>query len=117
MPAMPNVVGSLLQTAEGQLKASGVLVTASIGYFGTGAIRTQQGLVQGAAATWPITVNWVNNQTLTPTVDGSSAPTTPFLVLAQSPVPTTVVAVNSVVILTVIAPATSVCYPGTNLTN
>lgn len=82
MPTMPNVVGMTLEDAQDSLKSSGVLVTSSIGYFGT----------------WPITVNWTA--------------TSPFdVVTGQSPASTTTVSANSSVTLTVSNPTLGVVYP------
>ncbi len=114
---MPSLVGLLLQQAEAALKTAGILVPSSIGYFGTGTLRTQQGTFIGAAATWPISVIWVNQQTPTNDVDGLLLPSRPNLVLAQNPAPGTFVIPNSTVTLTVVQPATGTVYPGTNLTS
>lgn len=116
MAIMPNVLGTLLQNAETLLKTAGVLVPASIGYFGGGTLKTQQGLVPGAAATWPITVIWVNQKSQTFGVDGLSAPApVPTQILAQNPAPGVTIAANATVVLTAVAPAIPVSYPGTNL--
>lgn len=119
MPTMPNVVGLTLPNAEATLKKAGVLDPLSIGYFGTGAIQTLTGTaVAGAAARWPITVNWVNQEASSGTVDGLIAPTPrPGLVLTQSPAPGATIAANAPVTLSAVQPAMSISYPGTNLTN
>ena len=117
MAIMPNVVGLGLSAAEGALKAAGVLVPLSLGYFGGGTLRTQQGTVAGAAAIWPITVIWVNKKTASGNLDGNANPAVPGLVLTQSPAPGATIAVNATVTLSAVQPAMSISYPGTNLTN
>lgn len=82
MPTMPNVVGLGLSDAQASLQTAGVLVTSSLGYFGT----------------WPITINW---QTASPF----------DIVTAQSPASSTTVTANSTVTLTVSNPKLGVVYP------
>ena len=112
---MPNVVGLTLGQAEASLKAAGVLVPLSIGYFGGGTIRTISGVSAGAAATWPIAITWVSQSTPTRNVDGNVRPVTPGLVLAQVPAAGATIIANASVQLTAVQPAMSIAYPGTNL--
>lgn len=83
MPTMPNVVGLELPGAQTALQAAGVLVPASIGYFGT----------------WPITALWQR----------STKP--PSTVLVQSPVSGATVVANASVILTLAEYPVGVVYP------
>lgn len=115
MATMPNIVGLTLGNAEAALKTAGVLVPLSIGYFGGGTIRTLSGVSAGAAATWPITVVWVNQETSSGNVDGNLRPTIPGQVLSQNPAAGASIAANATVTLTAVQPAVSVAYPGTNL--
>lgn len=117
MPTMPNVVGLTLANAEAALKSAGVLDPPSIGYFGTGTLRTLQGNVPFAAATWPIAVQWINQEQLSSNIDGNLRPTPiPGQVISQSPSQGTQVVANSTVNLSVVQPAMAIAYPGTNLT-
>lgn len=83
MPTMPNVAGLKLADAQAALQSAGVLVLASIGYFGT----------------WPITVKW------------QPSASKPGTVLSQSPAQGNTVAVNSAVALGVAEFPMAVVYP------
>jgi beta-lactam-binding protein with PASTA domain len=80
---MPNVVGLELPAAQLALQSAGILVLASIGYFGT----------------WPIAVKWLK----------SNQP--PGTVLAQSPVAGNFVEINGNVVLTVAEYPIAVAWP------
>ena len=80
---MPNVVGLELAAAQLALQNAGVLVLASIGYFGT----------------WPITIDWIRSNT------------PPSTVTAQNPASGASVAANAPVTLTVSDYPVSVAYP------
>lgn len=83
MPTMPNVVGLELADAQQSLRAAGVLVPTSLGYFGT----------------WPVTALWA------PSASAVN------IVTAQSPTSGGIVAANSAVMLTVSEPKVGVVYP------
>lgn len=83
MPTMPNVVGLQIPAAQLALQNAGVLVPASIGYFGT----------------WPITVRWL------------SQAGTPGVITAQSPANGVTVAANASVSLTATEYRVGVVYP------
>lgn len=83
MPVMPNVVGLLSAPAQTALQAAGVLVPASIGYFGT----------------YPVSIVW-QRSALKPTV-----------VIAQSPASGNTVAANASVTLTCAEFPMSVSFP------
>ena len=82
MPTMPNVVGLEYEAALASMVTAGVRVL-PLGYFQTD----------------PVTLSW-------------AAGGTPYVVTAQNPSPSTTVAANSAVALTVSAPPVSVAYPG-----
>lgn len=83
MPTMPNVVGLQSAAATTALQTAGVLVPASIGYFGT----------------WPISILWTRS-VLKPTT-----------VIVQSPASGNTVAANASVTLTCAEFPFSVTYP------
>lgn len=83
MATMPNVVGLELAAAQLALQTAGVLVPASIGYFGT----------------WPITVKW------------QSTNKPPSTITAQSPSSGQTVAANAAVTLTAAEYPIAVVYP------
>ncbi len=83
MPIMPNVVGLKLYSAQASLQAAGVLVPASIGYFGI----------------WPITAIWQQSK---------QPPTT---VLSQSINSGNTVPANAPITLGVVEFVTAVAYP------
>lgn len=83
MPTMPNTVGLLSAAAQAALQSAGVLVPASIGYFGV----------------YPVSIFWQR----------SALP--PTTVIAQSPASGNTVAANASVILTCAEFPFSVAFP------
>lgn len=83
MPTMPNVVGLGSAAAQTALQSAGVLVPASIGYFGT----------------YPVSIAWQRS---------ALKPTT---VISQSPAAAATVAANAAVTLTCAEFPFSVAFP------
>jgi PASTA domain len=91
----PSVIGMILRTAEQTLEDAGALIPSELGYFGT----------------WPITVITVQS-TFPP---GSEMQT--GVVVAQNPLPGSVIVANAPITLTMTEYPIGFSYPGTNLTS